>query len=108
MPRRCSAGRTWARGGNGWSRRRRGSIRRRFSRFRKGSTGLLETLRSRCTGPVAKLHIERLAAARANEPAPWLVEKAVPRRLVEFDHGDRVRRHATPIVEERDLAALHD
>jgi hypothetical protein len=29
-------------------------------------------------------------------------------RPSEFDHGDRVRMHATPIVEERDLVARRD
>ena len=57
---------------------------------------------------MANVHVERRAAAWANEPAPWLVEEAIPRRLVEFDHVDRVGRHAAPIIEERDLAALHD
>jgi hypothetical protein len=68
----------------------------------------VETLRPWCAGSVANVYFERLAAAWANEPAPWLVEEAIPRRLVEFDHVDRVGRHATPVVEERDLAALHD
>jgi hypothetical protein len=68
----------------------------------------VEALRPRCTRSVANVHVERLAASWANETAPWLVEEAIPRRLVEFDHGDRVGRHATSIVEERDLAALHD
>jgi hypothetical protein len=57
---------------------------------------------------MANVHVERLAASWANELAPWLVEEAIPRRFVEFDHVDRVGRHATSIVEERDLAALHD
>src|SRR3981189_661738 len=63
---------------------------------------------SRRSGSMANVHVERLAACWANELAPWLVEEAIPRRLVELDHGDRVGRHATPIVEERDLAARHD
>jgi hypothetical protein len=57
---------------------------------------------------VANVHVERLTASWADELAPWLVEKAIPRRFVEFDHVDRVGRHATPVVKERDLAALHD
>ena len=74
-----------------------------------GSSGdLVETLRPRCTGSVANVHVERLAASWANEPAPGLVEEAIPRRLVELDHVDRVGRRAIPVVEERDLSALHD
>jgi len=73
-----------------------------------GLGDLVETLSPRRTGAVANVHVERLAAAWANEPAPWLVKESIPRRLVEFDHVDRVGRHATPVVEERDLAALHD
>jgi hypothetical protein len=69
-----------------------------------GLGDLVETLRPRRSGSIANVHVERLAASWANEPAPWLVEEAIPRRLIEFDHGDRVGRHATPIVEERDLA----
>jgi hypothetical protein len=69
---------------------------------------LVEALGSRRSGSMANVHVERLAASWANELASWLVEEAIPRRLVEFDHVDRVGRHATPIVEERDLAALHD
>jgi len=68
----------------------------------------IEALGSRRSGSMANVHVERLAASWANELAPWLVEEAIPRRLVEFDHGDRVGRHATSVVEERDLAALHD
>ena len=75
----------------------------------EGSLGeFVEPLGSRRSGSMANVHVERLSTAWANELAPWLVEEAIPRRLVEFDHGDRVGRHATPIIEERDLAALHD
>jgi hypothetical protein len=73
-----------------------------------GLGDLVETLRPRHTGSVANVHIERLAAAWANEPAPWLVEEAIPRRLVEFDHVDRVGRYAITVVEERDLTTRHD
>jgi hypothetical protein len=55
-----------------------------------GLGDLVETFRPRRTGSVANVHVERLAAAWANEPAPWLVEEPIPRRLVEFDHVDRV------------------
>ena len=66
-----------------------------------GLGDLVETLRPRRTGSVANVHVERLAAAWANEPAPWLVEEAIPRRLVEFNHADRVGRHATPATSQR-------
>src|SRR5258708_817736 len=68
----------------------------------------VEALGSRRSGSMANVHVERLAAAWANEPAPRLVEEAIPRRLVEFDRVDRVGRHAASVVEERDLATRHD
>ena len=48
-----------------------------------GLADLVETLRPRRTGSVADVHVERLVASWANEPAPWPIEEAIPRRLVE-------------------------
>lgn len=79
-----------------------------MDRSRRGQRRLLvETLRCRIAGAVMQMHDQSLAATRTDEAFYRLVEKAIPRRFIELDVGDRVGWIASLLVKVGDLAASH-